>query len=193
MDNEAMGNEAMGNPTMANQGVTMDRDVLESHFMDWLRDAHAMEQQAETMLTAMAKRIENYPDLKRRIEQHIEETRNQAALIAQCIDRRGGDTSVMKDLAGKTMAGMQGAFGMFSSDEIVKGGMLSYAFEHFEIASYRNLIEAARMVGDRETMAVCERILPEEQAMADWLQHNLASVSRRFLELAQVPGAKAKV
>ncbi len=89
------------------------------------------------------------------------------------------------------MAGMQGAVGMFSSDEIIKGGMLSYAFEHFEIAAFRNLIEAARLVGDRETMAVCERILPEEQAMADWLQHNLASVSRRFLELAQVPGARA--
>lgn len=178
---------------MENEGITMDRDVLESHFMDWLRDAHAMEQQAETMLTAMAKRIENYPDLKRRIEQHIEETRNQAQLVAQCIERRGGDTSTMKDLAGKAMAGMQGAMGMFSSDEIVKGGMMSYAFEHFEIASYSNLIEAARMVGDRETMEICESILPQEQAMADWLLHNMAGVSRRFLELAQIPDAKAKV
>lgn len=178
---------------MENAGMTMDRDVLESHFMDWLRDAHAMEQQAETMLTAMARRIENYPDLKRRIEQHIEETRDQARLVAACIERRGGDTSAMKDLAGKAMAGMQGAVGMFASDEIVKGSMLSYAFEHFEIASYRNLIEAARLLGDRETMAVCERILPQEQAMADWLEHNMASVARRFLELAQMPGAKAKV
>ncbi|ANN66042.1 ferritin-like domain-containing protein [Bordetella bronchialis] len=177
----------------ASTAATIDPDVLESHFMDWLRDAHAMEQQAETMLTAMAKRIESYPDLKLRIEKHIEETRNQAQLIAQCIERRGGDTSALKDLAGKAMAGMQGAAGMFASDEIVKGGMMSYAFEHFEIASYRNLIEAARMVGDRETMAICERILPEEQAMADWLAHNLAGVSRRFLELAQTPGAKAKV
>jgi ferritin-like metal-binding protein YciE len=178
---------------MESNGMTMDRDVLESHFLDWLRDAHAMEQQAETMLTTMAKRIENYPDLKVQIERHIEETRTQARLVAECIERRGGDTSLLKDMAGKTMAGMQGTLGMFSSDEIVKGGMLSYAFEHFEIASYRNLIEAARMVGDRETVAVCERILPQEQAMADWLEHNMASVTRRFLQLAQTPGAKAKV
>ncbi|WP_232464728.1 ferritin-like domain-containing protein [Bordetella genomosp. 8] len=178
---------------MENEGITMDRDVLESHYMDWLRDAHAMEEQAESMLTAMAKRIENYPDLKRRIEQHIDETRNQARLIAQCIERRGGDTSTLKDLAGKAVAGMHGATSMFASDEIVKGGMMSYAFEHFEIASYRNLIEAARMVGDRETMAICERILPEEQAMADWLQHNMAGTTRRFLQLAQIPDAKAKI
>jgi ferritin-like metal-binding protein YciE len=178
---------------MESSSTSMDRDVLESHYLDWLRDAHAMEQQAETMLTTMASRIENYPDLKRRIEQHIDETREQARLIAECIERRGGDTSAIKDMAGKAMASMQGMAGMFASDEIVKGGMLSYAFEHFEIASYRNLIEAARMVGDRETLAICERILPEEQAMADYLEHNMAGVARRFLDLAQQPGAKAKV
>ncbi|ARP88772.1 hypothetical protein CAL13_15835 [Bordetella genomosp. 9] len=173
--------------------MAIDRDVMESHFMDWLRDAHAMEQQAETMLTTMASRIESYPDLKVKVEQHIEETREQARLIAECIERRGGDTSTIKDLTGKAMAGMQGMSSMFSSDEIVKGGMMSYAFEHFEIASYRNLIEAARMVGDRETLAVCERILPQEQAMADWLEHNMGAVARRFLELAQTPGAKSKI
>jgi ferritin-like metal-binding protein YciE len=178
---------------METSSMAMDRDVLESHYMDWLRDAHAMEQQAETMLTAMAGRIESYPDLKRRVEQHLEETREQARLVAECIERRGGDTSPLKDLAGKAMAGMQGMAGMFSSDEIIKGGMLSYAFEHFEMAAYRNLIEAARLVGDRETLAICERILPQEQAMADWLEHNMAAVSRRFLELAQTPGAQAKV
>ena len=102
---------------MASSNVTIDRDVLESHYMDWLRDAHAMEQQAETMLTAMAERIENYPDLKIRVEQHIQETREQASSIAACIDRLGGDTSVLKDLVGKAIAGMQSATGMFASDD----------------------------------------------------------------------------
>jgi ferritin-like metal-binding protein YciE len=178
---------------MESTNVTIDRDVLESHYMDWLRDAHAMEQQAESMLTTMAGRIESYLDLKVRVEQHLEETREQARQIAACIERLGGDTSAMKDMAGKAMGAMQGASGMFASDEIVKGGMLSYAFEHLEIAAYRNLIEAARMAGDSETQAVCERILPQEQAMADWLEHNMAGVARRFLSLAQTPGAKAKV
>ncbi|MFC4273806.1 ferritin-like domain-containing protein [Achromobacter aloeverae] len=170
-----------------------EREIAESHFMDWLRDAHAMEEQAETMLKAQAGRLENYPDLKRRIEEHLEETRNQKRLVAECIERRGGDTSSFKDVAGKAMAGAQGMAGMFASDEVVKGGMMSYAFEHFEIAAYRNLIEAARTLGDHETMAVLERILPEEQAMADWLEHNMAGVVRRFLQLAAQPDAKAKV
>ena len=36
-------------------------DGLREHLLDWLRDAHAMEQQAEQMLKAQAARIEHYP------------------------------------------------------------------------------------------------------------------------------------
>lgn len=46
------------------------------HYHDWLRDAHAMEKQAESMLESMASRIDNYPELRARIEQHLSETKN---------------------------------------------------------------------------------------------------------------------
>lgn len=36
----------------------------QENLMDWLRDAHAMEQQAEQMLKAQAARIEHYPSSK---------------------------------------------------------------------------------------------------------------------------------
>ena len=164
----------------------------EENLMDWLRDAHAMEQQAETMLTDTAARIENYPDVKARLERHIQETREQARLVKSCIDRRGGGTSTMKDIAGKVTATAQGLSGMFVSDEIVKAGMASYTFEHMEIASYRTLIAAAELVGDTETRQICERILAEEEAMASWLAEHLPAVTRRFLQLDATPDATAK-
>jgi ferritin-like metal-binding protein YciE len=43
--------------------------------IQWLRDAHAMEEQAETMLNGQLSRLESYPDLKERIRQHIQETK----------------------------------------------------------------------------------------------------------------------
>lgn len=46
-----------------------------------------MEQQAETMLSAMAGRIENYPQVKAKIEEHLEETRRQASALQSCIER----------------------------------------------------------------------------------------------------------
>ena len=45
--------------------------TAEERLMQWLRDAHAAEGQAETMLTGMADRLENYPKLKARIKEHI--------------------------------------------------------------------------------------------------------------------------
>ena len=162
------------------------------HLLDWLRDAHAMEEQAETMLKAQAARLEHYPDLKRRIEEHIVETQGQAKMLEQCITRLGSDTSAVKDVMGKAMASFQGMGGMLATDEVIKGGMASYAFEHFEISAYRALIEAARVVGDTETQKVCEQILMQEQAMADWLEHNLSTVTRLYLQRSAEPGTPAK-
>lgn len=50
---------------------------LRENLLDWLRDAHAMEQQAEQMLKAQASRIEHYPIVKARIEEHLQETLGQ--------------------------------------------------------------------------------------------------------------------
>ncbi len=40
-----------------------------------------MEKQAESMLESMASRIDNYPELRARIEQHLSETKNQIVQI----------------------------------------------------------------------------------------------------------------
>lgn len=158
----------------------------------WLRDAHAMEEQAETMLTATAKRLENYPELHARIREHIEETRRQAAMVRSCIERLGGDTSTIKDTAAKMMAMAQGLSGMFVSDEVVKASLASYTFEHMEIASYRALIAAAEACGDTETQRICEEILPQEEAMANWLAEHLPQTVKMFLTREDTPRTTAK-
>jgi ferritin-like metal-binding protein YciE len=160
--------------------------------MEWLRDAHAMERQAETMLSSLASRIEDYPDVKAKIEAHLDQTRRQTSLIESCIERRGGDASTIKDLAGKFMAFAQGVSGAFVGDEIIKGAMASYTFEQMEIAAYRILIAAAEQVGDPETSAVCARILREEEEMARWLQENLAPLTQRYLVREEAPEFKAQ-
>lgn len=147
----------------------------------WLRDAHAMEEQAETMLAAQYSRLENYPELKARVGEHLEETKQHAALLTTCLDRLDESTSSMKVATGKLTAMAQGIAGVFAGDEVVKGSLASYTFEHMEIASYRILIAAAESLSDEETAAVCRRILEEEVAMADWLEDNLGAVTLQFL------------
>jgi len=160
--------------------------------MQWLRDAHAMEEQAEQMLSSTASRIENYPEVKRAMDEHLAETRSQAERVRSCIARRGGDTSSLKDLAAKLVAFGQGMSGMFVSDEIVKGAMASYTFEHMEIASYRVLITAAEAVDDEETARVCAEILDEEKAAAERLLDLLPAITARYLQRDEDSEATAK-
>jgi ferritin-like metal-binding protein YciE len=154
---------------------------MQDHYAHWLRDAHAMEEQAVTMLSAQAKRIENYPLLKERIEQHLAETQGHERALRILLDALPGGRSIIKDVTGRVAATLQGLTGVLTPDEVVKGAMASYAFEHVEIATYRVLIAAADELGETDASAVFNGILQEEIAMAAWLQHNLDDTTRLFL------------
>jgi len=153
----------------------------QEHLVDWLRDAYAMERQAEAMLKAQSKRLENYPELRARIDQHIEETLGQQELVGACLERYNASPSAIKDMSARMSAFMQGLGGMAVSDEVVKGSMSGYVFENIEIAAYTALIAAAQAAGDAETSAACERILPQEIAMAKWLLEHLPDTVTKFV------------
>jgi ferritin-like metal-binding protein YciE len=159
--------------------------------LEWLRDAHAMEEQAESMLASQAQRIKNYPELKQKIEEHLEETRRQARLVQECIDRLGSSTSIVKDATARMIAFGQGLSGMFVGDEVIKGSLASYTFEHMEIASYRILIAAAEEAGDQETKRICQQILSEEERMATWLETHLAETTKTYLRREQLESTSA--
>ncbi|ECR5105694.1 ferritin-like domain-containing protein [Salmonella enterica] len=162
------------------------------HYHDWLRDAHAMEKQAESMLESMASRIENYPDIKARIEQHISETKHQITMLEEVLDRNGISRSVLKDSMSKMAAMGQSIGGMFPSDEIVKGSISGYVFEQFEIACYTSLLAAAKKAGDTASIPTIEAILKEEMQMADWLIKYIPQTTEQFLLRSEADGVEAK-
>jgi len=129
------------------------------HYHDWLRDAHAMEKQAESMLESMASRIDNYPDVRARIEQHITETKQQITVLEEILDRNDISRSMLKDSMSKMMAFGQSVGGMVTSDEIVKGSISGYVFEQFEIACYTSLLAAAKKARDMASVPAIESIL----------------------------------
>ena len=162
------------------------------HLIDWLRDAHAMEKQAEKMLESQASRLEHYPQLEQRIGQHIEETKRQVEKLEHCMGLLGTDASTIKDLGAKMTAFGQAVGGMMAEDEVIKGAIASYAFENFEIASYKAIIKAADMSSQPEISQVCKEILQEEIAMADWLSKHLEDTTREFLERSDNDNLRAK-
>ncbi|EFE1451231.1 ferritin-like domain-containing protein [Escherichia coli] len=162
------------------------------HYHDWLRDAHAMEKQAEKMLESMASRIENYPELRSRIEQHISETKNQLSQLESILDRNNISRSVIKDSMSKMAAFGQSIGGIFPSDEIVKGSISGYVFEQFEIACYTSLLAAAKNAGDTASVPIIEAILNEEKQIAEWLLNHIPDTTEQFMVRSEIDGVEAK-
>ena len=152
------------------------------HLVHWLRDAYAMEKHALEMCERQSERIENYPELKARITQHVEETKNQISRLDRCFEILGEEPSTFKTAAGGIMGNLQALGGMLASDEIVKASMASYIFEHMEISSYKILIAAANATNQPEIASICSEILQQEEEMASWLENHLASTTEKFLQ-----------
>jgi ferritin-like metal-binding protein YciE len=139
----------------------------------WLRDAHAMEGQAETFLQTQIDRLKNYPEALPRLKSHLEETKQQKTAVEQCLKQLGEDTSTLKD------------------SEVLKNALASAAFEQFEAASYRMLVSAAEVAGEPQIARTCETIMEQEVAMADWAWGQLQPLTQKYLSL-EAAGAEAK-
>jgi ferritin-like metal-binding protein YciE len=170
------------------EGIFME---IKEHLLDWLRDAHAMELKAVEMLEKQADRIEGYPDIQRQLSQHAKESQIQATRIKDCINRLDSTHSTAKDIMGKAMGTMAAITSSMASDEIVKNAIANFAFENFEIACYRSLIDAAGLAGEYDIVEACKENLREEEDMAAWLSNHIPILTREFLERDLV-GAEAK-
>lgn len=133
----------------------------------WLNDAYAMEKALVQVLEHRIKDAKDFPAVQQMDEQHLEETRRHVELVGGCIERLGEQPSTVKSVIGTVFGAMQAPMTGLAQDEVVKNCLTDYAAEQFEVISYRALIEAATQIGDLETVSVCERIMGEDQAMAD--------------------------
>ncbi|HEX8264467.1 MAG TPA: ferritin-like domain-containing protein [Pyrinomonadaceae bacterium] len=151
-------------------------------FIAWLNDAYSTELALMPVLKNHAADAEEYPEIHDRNMRHLEETRSQAERLEQLITSLGGKVSTAKSLFGTMLGQGQSISTEFFQDEITKNFLADYAAEHFEIASYKALIETARQIGEHQCIPVLEDILREEEAMARWIEEHLPLAIRIGLE-----------
>jgi len=149
----------------------------------WLNDAHAMELGIAQVLENHAASAADDPPMQMRLQQHLEETRRHAELVKGCVERMGGDTSAVKTGMASVMGTIQGMSTKIAKDELIKNTLHDYGTEHFEIACYTSLIAAAENLGDQETARVCQQILGDEQAMAEFLFQQIPPTTVAMLRL----------
>jgi ferritin-like metal-binding protein YciE len=68
-------------------------------FIVGLRSAHAMENQALSIMKPQLGRIENYPEVAKKLDQHIIETQGQIRRIEEILAGLDEDHSTLKDMA----------------------------------------------------------------------------------------------
>ncbi|WP_075293324.1 ferritin-like domain-containing protein [Pararhizobium arenae] len=170
----------------------MPEDTVRSIFVTGLKNAHAMENQALSIMKPQVSRIEHYPEVAARLDQHIRETENQIARLDQLLSEFAEDRSAIKDIALSVTGAMAAMGHTVAGDEILKNSFANYAFEHFEIAAYRSLLTIAEQGGFSASTAALRVNLDEEVAMAGWIEQHLSDVTLKFLSLKSA-GETAKV
>jgi len=161
-------------------------------FVTGLKNAHAMENQALSIMKPQVSRIENYPEVARRLEEHIRETEGQMTRLEELLQQLDESHSSMKDMA-LSFTGAMAAMGhTIAGDEILKNSFANFAFENFEIAAYKSLLAVAELGGFQSATSALQANLQEEQNMAKWIDDNLRTVTNRFVELREA-GESAKV
>src|SRR5690606_30489024 len=174
-----------------NRRKLMATTTAQHLFITGLKNAHAMENQALSIMKPQASRIENYPEVEAQLNRHIAETEGQIARLDSVLDTLGSDKSGLKDMA-MSLAGSFAAVGhTVAPDEIVKNSFANYAFENYEIAAYKSLITLARESGNLDAIPALEQNLAEEVAMAEWLDANIETVTLKFSSLKEA-GETAK-
>ncbi|KEQ07742.1 ferritin-like domain-containing protein [Pseudorhizobium pelagicum] len=169
-----------------------DTSAIREIFVTGLKNAHAMENQALSIMKPQVSRIENYPEVAARLEQHVRETEGQMSRIDDLLQQLDESHSSIKDMALSFTGGMAAMGHTVAGDEILKDSFANYAFEHFEIASYKSLLTLAELGGFSFATTALQTNLKEEEQMAQWIDENLRTVTLRFASLREA-GETAKI
>jgi ferritin-like metal-binding protein YciE len=141
-----------------------------------LRNAHAMESQAQELMERQIERTDEYPEVQSRLRQHLEETKQQIARLEDCLRLCDESESTLKDTATSLMGNVQAMMNAMAGDEILKNTFANSAFEHFEIAAYKSMLAMCERAGV-DISAPLQQSLREEEAMAQWVDSHVERIT----------------
>ena len=156
----------------------MTDDKLHEKLIDYVEDAHAMEQNVSMMLDSMMTSTDD-PEITEMLKHHQEETERHEQRLRERLDALGAGTSTRKQAQTIATALMKGAADQVRGDQAGKNARDGFTTEHMEIATYQLLERLAERAGDPQTAEVARQNRAEEEAMAQKIDANWD----RFLDL----------
>jgi ferritin-like metal-binding protein YciE len=178
-----------------------DLNERDAKLVQWLNEAHVKEAELEADLTAHIALTEKQ-SYKKRLQQHLKETRDHKRRVASRIKKLGGSATSGPDIpgvpaavgevAGKGVAAVKGQVGMAraavteQAETHLHNAQEELREEHVEIALYTRLETLADEVGDRETAQLAKAIRRDEERMAKFLDAELKRLVKAVVR-AEIP------
>jgi ferritin-like metal-binding protein YciE len=143
----------------------MTERTIAEQLTTYLADVHSIETQALAQMKVAPKLAGDGP-LAAAFREHLDETAAHERLVREELERRGADTSTLKDLAGRVGGWAMVAFARLNPDTPGKLTAHAFAYEHMELAAYALLDRTAQRAKDNAVVALARTIGDQEEAMA---------------------------
>jgi ferritin-like metal-binding protein YciE len=146
-----------------------DRSPFQEKLIDYIEDAHALEQHVKVALDAFISAAPDVPELQDPLRHHREETDQHLERLEGRLAAYGKRPSKVKDAGMMLGAGGLGMLSKLRRDNAGKVARDGYTAEHLEIACYELLERVAKRAGDEQTAEVARLNRADEEAMAQKL------------------------
>jgi ferritin-like metal-binding protein YciE len=163
----------------------------DAKLVQFLNEAHAKEAELEADLAAHIGITQKAP-YKKRLRQHLTETRDHKRRVAARIKKLGGQPSAglrapgvpeaVGELAGKGIAAVKGQVGIAraalteQAETHLRNAREELREEWVEIGTYTTIEALATEVGDKDTAQLAREIRRDEEKMARYLEKQIAQL-----------------
>jgi len=184
-----------------------DQTARDLKLVQYLNEAYGKEKELETALQAHIS-MTTKPQYKKRLRQHLKETKGHARAVQRRIKQLGGKAdagpapgpvgdaaSAVTAVASKAVAAAKGPVhalrGTGEQEKMLKNARTEYSDEFEEIATYTTIETLAETVGDRETARLARGIRREEERMAKFLGGQITTLTKAVAR-EEIPAAERR-
>jgi ferritin-like metal-binding protein YciE len=162
-----------------------DQPAGNAKLIQYLNEAYGKEKQLETALRAHIS-MTTRASYKKRLQQHLKETKAHARAVERQIKRHGGSAGSLgasaQEAANRAAALAQGPLhivrGTGEQERLLRNARTEYQDEAEEIASYTAIETLAETLGDDETAKLARSIRREEEQMAKFLERLIPTLTK---------------
>jgi ferritin-like metal-binding protein YciE len=171
-----------------------DPNERDAKLIQYMNEAYGKEKELEVALVADIA-LTTKPPYKKRLQQHLKETKGHAKALERRIKKLGGSPSTTQSLVGKATAAAKGPLHIVRGDgaqeKMLKNAKTQYSSEHEEISTYLALEIFATKVADKETAKLAREVRKDEERMAKFLEGQIKQLSGA-VAIEDVPAAQRR-